>query len=94
MECWRRLDGDADRVMYYYVDMDGYVRLLDSDKIPSLCAMFILDLVKAAGVEIKVGVLQTAYGNGNSTSYVMKVLVRPLSQVFLNLCRKSLYHVC
>jgi hypothetical protein len=61
--------------MYYYVDTDGFVRLLDGDKIASLSAMFIMDLVKAAGVEIKVGVVQTAYANGNSTSYLTKVLV-------------------
>lgn len=63
--------------MYYYVDTDGFVRLLDGDKIASLSAMFIMDLVKAAGVEIKVGVVQTAYANGNSTSYLTKVLVPP-----------------
>ena len=61
--------------MYYYVDTDGLVRLLDGDKIASLFAMFIMDLVKAAGVEIKVGIVQTAYANGNSTSYLSKVLV-------------------
>jgi len=64
--------------MYYYVDTDGLVRLLDGDKIATLCAMFVMDLVKAAGVEIKVGVVQTAYANGNSTSYLSKVLVPPL----------------
>jgi phosphoacetylglucosamine mutase len=64
--------------MYYYVDnADGATRLLDGDKIASLSAMFIMDLVKAAGVEIKVGVVQTAYANGNSTSYLTKVLVFP-----------------
>jgi len=61
--------------MYYYVDTDGVVRLLDGDKIASLSAMFIMDLVKAAGIELKVGIVQTAYANGNSTSYLSKVLV-------------------
>ena len=64
--------------MYYYIDTDGVVRLLDGDKIASLSAMFIMDLVKAAGIELKVGVVQTAYANGNSTSYLSKVLVSPL----------------
>jgi hypothetical protein len=63
--------------MYYYIDTDGVVRLLDGDKIASLSAMFIMDLVKAAGIELKVGVVQTAYANGNSTSYLSKVLVSP-----------------
>lgn len=67
--------------MYYYVDTDGLVRLLDGDKMSSLSAMFIMDLVKAAGIEIKVGVVQTAYANGNSTSYLTKVLV--VSSLFL-----------
>lgn len=67
--------------MYYYVDTDGFVRLLDGDKIASLSAMFIMELVKAAGVEIKVGVVQTAYANGNSTSYLTKVLVQRLNAV-------------
>ena len=77
--------------MYYYVDTDGLVRLLDGDKIASLSAMFIMDLVKAAGVEIKVGVVQTAYANGNSTSYLTKVLVQP--SLFVVDFRKSRCHV-
>ena len=87
MERWCSLDGDADRLMYYYVNTDGFVRLLDGDTIASLCAMFIMDLVKAAGVEIKVGVVQTAYANGNSTSYLTNVLVDPPSIASLH--RKS-----
>ena len=81
LERWCSLDGDADRLMYYYVDNDGFVRLLDGDKIASLSAMYIMDLVKAAGVEIKVGVVQTAYANGNSTSYLTKVLVLPTTNL-------------
>jgi phosphoacetylglucosamine mutase len=79
--------------MYYYVDTDGLVRLLDGDKLSSLAAMFIMDLVKAAGVEIKVGVVQTAYANGNSTSYMTKVLV-PLPPLPVpDLFRKSPFYV-
>ena len=91
LERWCSLDGDADRLMYYYVDTDGFVRLLDGDKIASLSAMFIMDLVKAAGVEIKVGVVQTAYANGNSTSYLSKVLVLRLHAV-LTLENPSFLH--
>lgn len=90
LERWCSLDGDADRLMYYYVNTDGFVRLLDGDKIASLSAMFIMDLVKAAGIEIKVGVVQTAYANGNSTSYLTNVLVSPYI-IIDN--RKSLYLV-
>ena len=69
------LDGDADRLMYYYLDDRGYFSMLDGDKIAALVAAFIVDLVKLAGLEpaIKVGVVQTAYANGASTRYLAKV---------------------
>ncbi|KAI0788475.1 phosphoacetylglucosamine mutase [Abortiporus biennis] len=65
-------DGDADRLMYFYLDERGQFRMLDGDKIAALVAAFIVDLVKAAGLEeeIKVGIVQTAYANGGSTKYL------------------------
>ncbi|KAG9292119.1 hypothetical protein G9A89_005263 [Geosiphon pyriformis] len=76
------LDGDADRIVYYYLDADGSFRLFDGDKIASLAAGFIIDLVKAAGIEgINVGVVQTAYANGSSTEYLTKVLGVPVACV-------------
>jgi phosphoacetylglucosamine mutase len=49
---------------------------LDGDKIAGLAGGFIIDLVKSAGLEgINVGVVQTAYANGSSTTYLEKVLV-------------------
>ncbi|RIA97941.1 hypothetical protein C1645_751212 [Glomus cerebriforme] len=75
-------DGDADRIVYYYVDEDGTFRLLDGDKIAGLAGGFIIDLVKTAGLEgINVGVVQTAYANGSSTTYLEKVLNVPVSCV-------------
>lgn len=51
-------------------------KLLDGDKIAGLAGGFIIDLVKTAGLEgIDVGVVQTAYANGSSTTYLEKVLV-------------------
>lgn len=72
------LDGDADRLIYYYLDGDGKFRMLDGDKITTLVASFIVRLVKDAGLEdsqerIKVGVVQTAYANGSSTKYLSEV---------------------
>lgn len=69
------LDGDADRLMYYYLDERGSFHMLDGDKIATLVAAFIVDLVKIAGLdsEIKVGVVQTAYANGASTKYLAEV---------------------
>ncbi|PPR05709.1 hypothetical protein CVT26_008950 [Gymnopilus dilepis] len=66
------LDGDADRLMYYYLDERGSFHMLDGDKISTLVATFIVDLVRLAGLdsEIKVGVVQTAYANGASTKYL------------------------
>jgi phosphoacetylglucosamine mutase len=69
------LDGDADRLIYYYLDDRGVFHMLDGDKIAALVAAFIIELVKVAGLEekIKVGVVQTAYANGASTKYLQEV---------------------
>jgi phosphoacetylglucosamine mutase len=69
------LDGDADRIVFYYATEDGTFRLLDGDKIAGLAAMFLIELVKQAGLELEVGVVQTAYANGSSTAYLKNVLV-------------------
>ena len=70
------MDGDADRIVYYYQDGTKF-RLLDGDKIAVMVAMFFGDLVNKTGLEgdakLKVGVVQTAYANGNSTKYLETV---------------------
>ncbi|TFY82647.1 hypothetical protein EWM64_g1364 [Hericium alpestre] len=70
------LDGDADRLIYYYLDERSQFHMLDGDKIAALVAAFIVELVKAAGLdsEIQVGVVQTAYANGSSTKYLTERL--------------------
>lgn len=78
------LDGDADRVVYYYSAKDdsgaGKFRLLDGDKIATLAAGFIGDLVRQAGLlnKLRIGVVQTAYANGSSTSYLKQAVSFPL----------------
>ncbi|KAH9050429.1 phosphoacetylglucosamine mutase [Lactarius hengduanensis] len=69
-------DGDADRLMYFYIDERNQFRMLDGDKIAALVAGFIVDLVKNAGLEseLKVGIVQTAYANGSSTKYLAERL--------------------
>jgi phosphoacetylglucosamine mutase len=69
------LDGDADRLIYFYLDERSQFHMLDGDKIAALVAAFIVELVKNAGLEnhIKVGVVQTAYANGASTKYLTEV---------------------
>lgn len=69
------LDGDADRLIYYYLDDRSKFHMLDGDKIAALVAAFVVDLTKASGLEsqIKVGIVQTAYANGGSTKYLSEV---------------------
>lgn len=67
------LDGDADRLIYYYIDDDRKFHMLDGDKISVLLAQFIHDLLTKSGMdmsEFHVGVVQTAYANGHSTAYL------------------------
>ena len=69
------LDGDADRLMYYYLDPKNQFHMLDGDKIAALVSDYLVELVHAAGLadRVTVGVVQTAYANGNSTRYLTEV---------------------
>ncbi|RMZ71514.1 N-acetylglucosamine-phosphate mutase [Pyrenophora seminiperda CCB06] len=66
------LDGDADRVVYYFKDEKNVFRLLDGDRIATLVASFLGDTVRQSGLadQLKIGVVQTAYANGAATKYV------------------------
>lgn len=35
-----------------------------------------MDLIKKCGVDVKIGLVQTAYANGASTDYIQNILVR------------------
>lgn len=74
------LDGDADRIVYYFVDQEKRFRLLDGDRIATLAANFIATLARQSGLtgKIKIGVVQTAYANGASTSYITEGLKLPV----------------
>ncbi len=66
-------DGDADRIVFYYLDDQSNMHLLDGDKIASLFAMFIKNQLSILGDEanaFKVGVVQTAYANGASRAFL------------------------
>jgi len=67
-------DGDADRLVYYTLDSDCSFILLDGDKIAALFAGYIKELLTESGLELKLGVVQTAYANGTSTKYLNEEL--------------------
>ncbi|XP_038070893.1 phosphoacetylglucosamine mutase-like isoform X2 [Patiria miniata] len=73
------LDGDADRIVYYFVDSDGVFHLLDGDKIATLIAGYIQELLTAANLQLNMGLVQTAYANGSSTQYATDVLKVPVA---------------
>ena len=81
------LDGDADRLVYYYLQDKKKFRLLDGDKIAVMVAMFIRDLLKKAKMaegdnSLEVGAVQTSYANGSSTKYLKSV--SPIRTINLN----------
>ncbi|RMZ77892.1 hypothetical protein DV738_g4166, partial [Chaetothyriales sp. CBS 135597] len=75
------LDGDADRVVYYYTDASNNFHLLDGDRIATLSAIFLADLLQEANLsdKLKLGIVQTAYANGASTNMVEQVLKVPVT---------------
>jgi len=54
--------------------------MLDGDRISSLAASFISELVESAGLKdlLRIGVVQTAYANGGSTNYITRHLKLPV----------------
>lgn len=69
------VDGDADRVVYFFKNDDGHFVLLDGDRIATLLASYLIDLIRRIGVNLKLGIVQTAYANGASTDYIVRELV-------------------
>lgn len=69
-------DGDADRIVFYYLtgpaSKPESFHLLDGDKIATLATDYLATLCKAAKLDIKLGCVQTAYANGASTEYLAK----------------------
>uniref|UniRef100_A0A7S4USW1 Phosphoacetylglucosamine mutase n=1 Tax=Alexandrium monilatum TaxID=311494 RepID=A0A7S4USW1_9DINO len=68
------VDGDADRVVYYF-SAGGSFRLLDGDRIALLLSHYMALQLKEAGIEdLRLGLVQTAYANGASTACAVKAL--------------------
>ena len=75
------IDGDADRVVYFYVDEDNKFHLLDGDRIATLVAAYFKELLTTSGLSLQLGLVQTAYANGGSTDYISNVLEVPVACV-------------
>ncbi|KAK0399778.1 hypothetical protein QR680_003208 [Steinernema hermaphroditum] len=72
-------DGDADRLIYFY-KKSGKCRILDGDKIACLFAKFIGENLRAANLygQLSIGIVQTAYANGNSMKHIRETLQMPV----------------
>ncbi|CAL7951289.1 unnamed protein product [Xylocopa violacea] len=75
------IDGDADRVIYFYMDENEKFHLLDGDRIATLIATYFKELLQESGLSFKLGLVQTAYANGGSTDYISNVLQIPVACV-------------
>ncbi|XP_067646195.1 phosphoacetylglucosamine mutase [Eurosta solidaginis] len=75
------VDGDADRVLYFFTDDADKFRLLDGDRIATLVADYLMDIVKGCGIDLSMGLVQTAYANGGSTHYIADTLKVPVACV-------------
>jgi len=67
-ERYASLDGDADRLVYYFKN-NGKFFLLDGDRIAALIATYLQKKLGPSSA-VKLGVVQTAYANGASTNYL------------------------
>lgn len=74
-------DGDADRVLYFYCDKDDKFHLMDGDRIATLIVGYLKEKLDKTEVTLEkgLGIVQTAYANGNSTSYAEKTLKIPVA---------------
>ena len=70
------IDGDADRVVYFYIDENKKFHLLDGDRIAILVAAFFKDLLQKSNLNLQLGIVQTAYANGGSTEFITQTMVR------------------
>ncbi|XP_031847021.1 phosphoglucomutase 3-like protein nst [Nomia melanderi] len=72
------IDGDADRIVYFYLDENNKFHLLDGDRIATLIAGYFKELLQECGLSFKFGLIQTAYANGGSTNYISNILQIPV----------------
>jgi len=75
------VDGDADRVVYFFKNSENNFVLLDGDRIATLVAAYLIDLLQKTGLTLNLGIVQTAYANGASTDYIKDELKVPVACV-------------
>ncbi|CAF3635603.1 unnamed protein product [Adineta steineri] len=77
------IDGDADRLIYFFMDKNQQFRLLDGDRFSVLFASFLSIKLNEAKLldDVKIGVIQTAYANGSSTNYIVNTMKVPVACV-------------
>ncbi|XP_023248512.1 phosphoacetylglucosamine mutase isoform X2 [Copidosoma floridanum] len=75
------IDGDADRVVYYFTDDQNKFHLLDGDRIAILMAAYLKELLLQSHLDVQLGLVQTAYANGSSTAYITDTLKVPVACV-------------
>lgn len=73
-------DGDADRIIYYYLDSSNKFHLVDGDKIAILFSHYLGQMLTATELksELTFALVQTAYANGISTIYAQEELNLPV----------------
>uniref|UniRef100_A0A8D8MG93 Phosphoacetylglucosamine mutase n=1 Tax=Cacopsylla melanoneura TaxID=428564 RepID=A0A8D8MG93_9HEMI len=86
------VDGDADRIIYWYPTSDNNVNLLDGDRIAVLLAMYINELLIKCNLKdsVQMKVIQTAYTNGNCTKFIKDDL--GIDVIFTSTGVKYLHH--
>ncbi|GAB1598725.1 phosphoacetylglucosamine mutase-like [Argonauta hians] len=67
-------DGDADRIVYYFIDKDNTFHLLDGDKIACLISTYLKQLLNTSEIDLNMGNVLTAYSNGSAVDYIRNTL--------------------
>ena len=79
LNLYASFDGDADRIVFFFINQQGQFKLLDGDKIATLIAAFLAELTAKCDADLNIGVVQTAYANGSSTAYIEDQLKLPVA---------------
>ena len=66
------VDGDADRIIYSYIDEAGSFRLLDGDKIATLVAGYLQDQLTKTG---EVQLCSVAYQRTDMTNATLQLFI-------------------